>query len=200
MINRKTEQNDNGISEEERLQILEEKKEDTKLTHLIKTAVNECINNDKNDPVTQVISEQRIRKIERDVINFQTELVSIQEESLRLARRTLDITRIIDKLEKELDTVDFKLDSINKGTDELKTQAFNTAQELKDLAFGRAEDLKQLAEDKAEDLKDVATHRADDLREDEVIGWNRRQQTVATIITVIAVVFGAIATIKSFYS
>lgn len=187
---------EDGMTEEERIRILEEKTDDNKLSHLIRSAVQECLDTSSNISNVKTISETRISKIERDLIAVQSDLVSIQEETLRLARRNLDNIRSVNKFDKDLSDLDFKLTVISEGAKELRDLASNTADDLRKLATKNAEDLKQLAEDKAKNLEDLAEHRATDLREDEVIGWNRRQQMVATLIVIVSVIISAVSLFK----
>jgi hypothetical protein len=187
---------EDGMTEEERIRILEEKTDDNKLSHLIRSAVQECLDTSSNMSNVKTISENRISKIERDLIAVQSDLVSIQEETLRLARRNLDNIKSVNKFDKDLSDLDFKLTIISEGAKELRDLASNTADDLRKLATKNAEDLKQLAEDKAKNLEDLAEHRATDLKEDEVIGWNRRQQMVATLIVIVSVIISAVSLFK----
>lgn len=187
---------EDGMTEEERIRILEEKTDDNKLSHLIRSAVQECLDTSSNVSNVKTISENRISKIERDLIAVQSDLVSIQEETLRLARRNLDNIRSVNKFDKDLSDLDFKLTVISEGAKELRDLASNTADDLRKLATKNAEDLKQLAEDKAKNLEDLAEHRATDLREDEVIGWNRRQQMVATLLVIVSIIIAAVSLVK----
>jgi predicted RNase H-like nuclease (RuvC/YqgF family) len=180
------------MTEEERLQVLEDKTEDAKLQKMIKSSIQECLENGKDDTnsdptVPSVLAERRLKKVEREITSVQTDLADIQQETLTLARRALNVTRTVDKLEKEVVDIGYKIETIDKGTIELKNKANETAKTLKDLATNTANELKALAKDTAQDLKD-----------DNTLNWNRKQQLAVLILSGLSIAIAAIALIRGF--